>query len=130
MRKNKQSESGMTMIEVIISLGMIGALVVLYAAAFNVSVYTKTMRNQNIAYHLASKKIEELRNAPYASLPTSSSFSDPQLSNIPNSSGNITVANYSSYTGLKEIIVRVNWNDGKARNVSVRTLVGTGGINP
>jgi prepilin-type N-terminal cleavage/methylation domain-containing protein len=125
---NKQS--GMTLIEVLVSMAMLGALVVLYAAVFNISVFTKGMKKENIAYHIASKKMEELRNTPYGSLPTSATFSDTQLSQLPASSASFTINNYGSYSGLKEIVVAVNWNDGKARNISVKTLVGTGGINP
>jgi prepilin-type N-terminal cleavage/methylation domain-containing protein len=127
---NNKSQSGMTLIEVLVSLAMIGALLVLYAAAFNVSILTRNMRNENIAYHIATKKIEELRATPYASLPASASFADSQLSQLSNGSANFTISNYSSYTGVKEAVVTVAWTDGRSRTVSMRTLIGTGGINP
>jgi prepilin-type N-terminal cleavage/methylation domain-containing protein len=126
----QKKQSGMTLIEVVMSLAIIGGLLVLYSAAFNVSVYTKRMKHENIAYHVASKKMEELRSTPYDSLPASNTFTDTQLNQLPSSSANFTIGNYSTYTGMKEITVTVNWNDGRARNIVVRTLSGSGGINP
>lgn len=120
----------MTIIEVLVSLFIIGGLIVLYAASFNMIALTKTLKNENLAYHIASKKIEDLRNTTYASLPPSGTFTETDLNQLPSSSANFTISNYSTYNGMKEIVVNVNWNDGKARSVTVRTVVGTGGINP
>ncbi len=125
----KQRQSGMSLIEVLVSIAMIGGLIVLYAAAFNVAALTKKMRNENLAYHIASKKMEELRQTPYASLPSSSPFSDTELSSLPSSSANFSVGNFGTYTGMKELVVTVNWNDGLPRSVVIRSLAGTGGIN-
>ncbi len=131
MLKNTQkNQSGMTLIEMLISIAMIGGLIVLYSASFNVIGLTKTMKSENIAYHIANIKIEELRTTTYASLPPSGSFTDPQLSQLPSGTAAFTVTNYGSYTGLKEFVVTVSWNDGRARSVQLKTLAGTGGINP
>jgi prepilin-type N-terminal cleavage/methylation domain-containing protein len=129
-KKRRNLQSGMTFIEVLVSIFMIGALIVLYASLFNLTHYTKRMKNENIAYHVASKKMEELRAVPYASLPASAAFADAQLAQLPSSSADFTVGNYSTYTGVKELVVTVNWNDGRARTIQLRSLAGSGGINP
>jgi hypothetical protein len=129
LKPRKEAEAGMTIIELAISLALIGGLVVLYSSMFNIVGYTRKMGNENVAYHIASKKIEELRATPYASLPASSTFTDTQLSLLPSASADFTITNYSTYNGMKEMVVTVNWNDGRARNIVVRSLIGTGGIN-
>ena len=120
----------MSLIELLISIAMIGGLIVLYSSLFNVSVMTKRMRNENLAYHIASKKMEELRSTPFASLPTSGPFTDPQMNQLPAASASYIQDPYSTYSGMLEVVVTVSWNDGRARNVTLRTVMGTGGINP
>jgi prepilin-type N-terminal cleavage/methylation domain-containing protein len=129
-RKGKNKQSGMTLIEVLISLAMVGGLIVLYAAVFNISLQTRTMKYENLAYHIASRKMEDIRNTPYGTLPASASFADPLLTQLPLSAANFTINDFITYSGLKEVVVTVNWTDRKSRNVVIRTLIGTGGINP
>lgn len=120
----------MSLIEVLVSLFIVGALIVLYAAAFNVTIMSRFMRSENLAYHIASKRMEELRNTDYAALPVTGTFSDPALASLQSGAGAYTRSDYSSYAGMQELVVTVTWFDGRSRSVSIRTLVGTGGINP
>lgn len=127
-RNNKQQ--GLSLIEVVISMAMIVVLFVLYMAAQNTVVHTKKLRYENLAYHAANKKMEELRATAFTSLPSSGTVSDSMLSQIPSGAGSFTVADHAGYSGLKEIVVTVTWNDGIAKSVVLRTLAGSGGINP
>ena len=120
----------MGVIEVLISIVIVGALIVLFAASMNLTTMNKRMERENVAYHIANKKIEEIRAVTYDSLPASASFTDAQLSQLPSSSAAFTVSDYAGYTGVKQVVVTVSWNDGRARSISLRTLIGTGGINP
>lgn len=130
--KNRVSrQEGLSLIEVIIAMFLIVVLFITYLAALNTVALVRKNTYEDIAYHIANKQMEALREVPFASLTnTSSSISDPMLSSLPSGSGTYTVANYASYTGLKEITVDVSWNDGKAKQVEVKTLAGSGGINP
>ena len=76
--------------------------------------------------------METLRATAFTSLSNSSntSFSDSQLSSLPSATATYTISDYPSYTGMKELIVDVNWNDGVAKNYELKTLAGNGGINP
>ncbi|MBX4187757.1 MAG: type II secretion system GspH family protein [Candidatus Doudnabacteria bacterium] len=130
MSKETKRQLGMTLIELVVSMAMIGSLVVLYSSLFNVIIVTKNMKRENLAYHIANQKMEELRATPYLSLPPSATFTNTNLSQLPQSSANFTVTNYSTYSGMKEFVVTVNWNDGTAKNVTIKSLAGTGGINP
>jgi prepilin-type N-terminal cleavage/methylation domain-containing protein len=128
--KDHRQQSGMSLIEVIISMGMLAVLLILYASALNIVAHTKKLRYENLAYHVASKQMEELRSTAFASLPASGTISDAMLLQIPSGSGNYMTADYAPYSGMKEITVTVNWNDGKAKQLVLKTLAGTGGINP
>ena len=120
----------MSLVEVVVSLFVLLVLVVFYASALNSVAQTRKLRNENVAYHIANKEMEILRDTAFASLPASGSIVDTMLSQIPSSNGSFTTANYQSYTGIKELVVTVSWNDGIARSVVLKTLAGNGGINP
>lgn len=126
----KDHQSGMSLIEVIISMGMLAVLLILYAGALNIVAHTKKLKYENLAYHVASKQMEELRATPFASLPASGSISDAMLSQIPSGNGTFTTADYASYSGMKEITVTVTWNDGKSKQFQLKTLASAEGINP
>jgi len=126
--KNKQS--GFSLIEVAISFFILMVMVVLYGSALNLVGMSKKLRNENYAYHIAGKQMENLRAIVYESLPPSGSIVDPLLAELPSGAGSYTVIDYPGYAGLKEITVTVTWNDGVAKEIEVKTLAGTGGINP
>ncbi len=129
-RNGKKFQLGVSLIEVIIAMFMISVLLVLYIAALNTVALTRKLRYENVAYHVANKQMETLRNTPYASLPGSGTFSDSLLDQIPSGSASYTIADYAGYGGIKEFVVTVSWNDGISKQVVLRTLAGTGGINP
>ncbi len=128
--RNSKSQKGFTLIEVLVSMLFLGCIFVLYSAALNTVLLSKKLKNENTAYHIANKQMEDLRSTALASLPSSGVISDPQLSDIPSGAGSFTVANYASFSGMKEIVVTVTWNDGSSRQVVIRSLAGSGGINP
>lgn len=124
------SQKGMSLIEVIISMGLISILLFLYISSMNIVAHTKKLRYENLAYHAANKKMEELRATAFTSLPTSGTISDSMINQIPSGNGSFTVTDHPSFTGLKELTVTVTWNDGKSKQVQLKTLAGNGGINP
>ena len=125
-----KSQNGMSLIEVIISMFMIAALLVFYTSALNLVALSKKTRKENIAYHIANKQMEDLRNTAFASLPASGTISDSMLSQIPSGSGGYTVSSYAGFSGMKEMVVTVSWNDGISRQVILKSLAGNGGLNP
>lgn len=131
MARNKEFLTGFTLIEVIIAMAVVVAAMVVFGVAVSSLPLTKNSRNQNIAYHAAAKKIEELRKTPFASLPASGGFSDPALANLASSTASLTVSDYSGSSQIKQITVIVNWNqDGASRNLRLDTLIGSNGLNP
>src|SRR3989344_2070742 len=121
-------QKGMSLIEVVISMGILLALFALYTAALNTMTGTKYLRFENLAYHVANKKMEELRGTAFMSLPSSGTVADAQLAQIPSGAGNFTVADYALYSGMKEITVTVTWIENSlAKQVQLKTLAGSGG---
>ena len=126
-----KSQLGMSFIEVIVVLFIIIVLFDISLIEVNALSIMRKQRYENIAYHVANKQMESLRATTFASLPSSGTISDPLLSQVPLGSGNFTVSDYSGYSGIKELIVTIMWNDGSAsKSVVIKTLAGNGGINP
>ncbi len=126
-----KSDAGFTLIEVIVALALLTATLVIFGSALSAIPLTKAARNQNVAYHVAAKKLEELRNTPFANLPSSGSFADPALNNLSNASGQITIADYEESTEIKQVTVTIWWSDpvGPTKSMSVETLMARNGLN-
>jgi len=120
----------MSFIEVIVVLFIVIVLFDISLMEVNALSIMRKQRYENVAYHIANKQMEGLRAIAFASLPSSGTISDPLLSQIPSGSGNFTVSDYSGYSGIKELITTVAWNDGSSKSVVIKTLAGNGGINP
>jgi len=131
-RRPTHNSAGMTLIEVIVAMFLIFVLFIVYLAALNTVALVKKNTYADTAYHIANKQIEILRDTPYASLTNTAgtSISDTDLATIPSGAGSYMISNYASMSGVKEIVVTVSWNDGNAKSVELRTLAGSGGINP
>jgi len=125
--KKTTNQKGFSIIEILITLFIIGVMMVLYYAALNSAALSKKLKNENLAYHSANKKMEELRGTPYDSLPPSGNFTDTSFST---GSGTFEVNSVAGFTGLKEIVVTVSWNDGIAKSVVIKSYSGSGGLNP
>ncbi len=132
MRCHNHNQDGISLIEVIISMFMVVVLFVLYMAALNMVATLKKVANEDIAYHIANKQMEALREIPFATLQgTTGTISDPQLSKLPSASGTYAASKYAPMSGMVEIVVTVNWTDAAGgKQVVLQTLAGNGGINP
>ncbi len=124
------STSGMSLIEVVISMFVLVTLLAFYTSALSTVAGSRKQRYEDLAYHVANKEMEDLRALPYANLPPAGVISDSMLAQIPSGAGAFTVTDYPGFSGIKEIVVTVTWTDGIAKSVVVKTLAGTGGINP
>jgi prepilin-type N-terminal cleavage/methylation domain-containing protein len=124
MKTKINSKSGFSLLEVIVTLFIIGLALILYQAALGKAKLIQYAKNQEIALRVANNKMEELRAGGYAALPSSGSFSDPQLNSLPNSSASITITDYNADT--KQVIITIEWQEltGSAlKNISLATLI-------
>ena len=114
------NERAFTLIEVLVTIFIVGVTAVLFAAAVKTLSFTRDVRYEDTALRIASKKLEELRADGYAGLPASSSFSDALLSSLPSASASTTMATYNAKT--KKALVQVGWQP-PGQSVRVITLV-------
>jgi type II secretory pathway pseudopilin PulG len=117
------------MIEILVSLGIIIAMLVTLSALIKISVLQKTARSEEVARTIATDALEDLRIGGYASLPASGALSNPNLSLLQNGSGTITVTVYDSKT--KKVEVTVSWTakSGASHTLTLSTLITeTGGL--
>ncbi|MCL5667146.1 MAG: prepilin-type N-terminal cleavage/methylation domain-containing protein [Patescibacteria group bacterium] len=124
----RRRQKGYTIIEVVISLFIIGAVLVIYAAASNSIVLNRSVKYQELAHYIAVSELEDLQAAPFSSIPSSGPFSHSLLGQLPQGSANLEVSDYSAK--VKQVKVTVGWQEPgrNAHNVALTTLMVEGGI--
>lgn len=125
------SARGFSLIEVIVSIFIVGVILLMVQAVARSSVLVRTSKNQGIALAIARNELEGLRAGGYATLPSSGSFSDSLLSALPSAATTtLAVSAYNAKTA--QVTVSVVWRDpGSAASstVSLSTLITqTGGL--
>jgi prepilin-type N-terminal cleavage/methylation domain-containing protein len=126
-RSTKQK--GFSVIEVVVSLFMLGVILLVYAAANNTLILNRIAKHQQLAYRIAANELESIRALPYASIPSSGPFSDTLMTNLPSGSGALATSVYDSRT--KQIVVTVTWREPGTsidKTESVTTLITEGGL--
>jgi prepilin-type N-terminal cleavage/methylation domain-containing protein len=125
----KKNQSGFSLIEVVVSIGIIAVMVLLYFAMFSSVSLAKHAKNRDIALKIANHEMESLRGLGYDALPASGSFSDASLSSLTSGAGSVAVSAYNAQT--KEVTVTVTWNESSgSQSVSLSTLiVNSGGLH-
>lgn len=131
-----KQESGVSLIESLLVVVIIGSIVFLIASIPNALMLIGKSRHVSLAREIAVKQIEDKRMVSYANLVNDSSpLSDSRLSLLPAGSGTVAVEDCSPSVcangeHLKLVIVTVSWQDNlKAQNINLRTMIGEGGIN-
>ncbi|OGE81348.1 MAG: hypothetical protein A2826_02215 [Candidatus Doudnabacteria bacterium RIFCSPHIGHO2_01_FULL_43_23] len=127
-KNNSKEQNGLTAIEAIFAILIIVIGLVVYTSSLNLVKGVRSAKYQDIAYHIASKQIEDLRNTDFASLPASQATADPRLELLLNGSGFVTITDINS--DLKQVNVNVTWIElGNTKSVNLDTLIYVSGIN-
>ncbi|MCA9397905.1 hypothetical protein KC573_03670, partial [candidate division WWE3 bacterium] len=85
----------------------------------------------DIGLSIAVEQMEIYRAMDFNLLPDAPvSVSDPDLVKLPDGSGTVTVTDYGSAdSGIKQVLVEIEWDDkGASRVVSLDSLVTNGGV--
>lgn len=129
-------EKGVSLIESLLVVVVIGIVVILLANIPNAMMLASKSKHMSLAKEIATKQIEDKRSISYANLANDTSpISDSRLSLLPEGSGTVTVEDCdlsvcSSEEHIKQITVEVLWQDGsKAQKITLKTMIGEGGIN-
>lgn len=115
--------------EVVISMGIIVIFFILFQAAATTAILNRDVKNKDLALRIAQSQIENLRSLGYAALPSSTSFTDTQLSLLPAGQATMAISQYNNKT--KQAAVTVSWQESGAKNshnVSLSTLISEGGL--
>ena len=120
---------GFTLLEIVLSLFLILAIITMLLSASGTYVSSRGSNLRGIAAKIASRQVESLRKMNFDSLPASGSFSDPDLSKLPQGSGTQTLTVYQSSPDMKQVTIQVNWTENStAKAVSQDTLIYRNGL--
>ena len=128
-KRHTTNRRGFSLIEVIVSIFVLGTMLVFFASSFSVNRLSRDMQRQDIALRIIKQKMEELRALTYTGLPANGTFSNSLLSSLTNGVGSTTVSDYSAT--LKQATVGVSWNESTStiRYLSATTIIGkVGGL--
>lgn len=114
---------GFALVEVVVSILVIGLMIVASASLLHGVPASRLTLDQSIALSIAQNKMGALRDAGYAALPASGTFSDSALASLASSTGSIATSDFSSTT--KRIDVSVAWieKDASPRSITLTTLM-------
>lgn len=114
---------GFSLAEMIVALFIVSIGVAITSIAVKTTVTTRDSANESIAFHIAASKLEELRFLGYDALTSSGSFSDTELSSLPNGAASTTVTTWNTKT--KQAVAGVSWlgTNNLTRYVSLTTLI-------
>lgn len=131
-----KQESGVSLIESLLVVVIIGSIVFLIASIPNALMLIAKAKHVSLAREIAVKQIEDKRMVSYANLVNDNSpIQDSRLSLLPEGAGTVGVTDCdpsvcTNGEHIKQVIVAVSWQDNrKAQNITLRTMIGEGGIN-
>ncbi|HBQ51236.1 hypothetical protein A3B42_02880 [Candidatus Daviesbacteria bacterium RIFCSPLOWO2_01_FULL_38_10] len=130
------SSRGVTLIELLLVVAVIGVAVFLMANLPNAMGLVNKSRHLSLAKEIAAKEIEDKRNISYINLvPDTTEIIDSRISLLPSGNGQVVVADCdplicTNLENIKQVAVTVQWKEGsKDQQVSLKTFIGEGGIN-
>ncbi|MFA6414433.1 MAG: type II secretion system protein [Candidatus Paceibacterota bacterium] len=114
---------GFTLIEMMISLFIMSLAVVFATFVVGAIKTTRDSTFENIAFHIADSKLDEIRAAGYDALPGDGAFTDPELAILPQGAASMSSSTWNG--GTKEVMAGVSWRgaDGTLRFVTLTTLI-------
>lgn len=123
------NQPGLMLIEVLLALVFSATLAIILLITSSTLTQTYKSNTQSIAARIATTEIEKLRKTAYASLPSSGSFTDPDLAKLTSGTASRTMSSYQSSPDVKQATVTVNWTqNGSPRQIVLDTLIYKNGI--
>lgn len=135
MLYKKSSQKGVTLIELLISIAVIGiAIISIYLALIYGIKVSQKAKYLSLSYQIANTEIETIRNTPFSNLINQTngamlSNSTANLAKLKNGQGTLTISDYNSDSKIKEITVKITWTENNAtKTTQISTLATEGGI--
>ncbi|HMR55382.1 MAG TPA: type II secretion system protein [Candidatus Doudnabacteria bacterium] len=124
-----RKQGGFTIIEVLVTLLIIGVTLLLYTVISNSITLNKYNRYKEVALRSAETRLQDLRTTSYDSLPSSGSFTNAQIQTLPDGTANLEITEISA--GLAEATVTVSWRSPSSdamQEISLSTFLSEHGI--
>ncbi len=120
---------GFTLLEIVLALFLVLAIIVMLLSASGTLVSSRSSNLRGIAAKIESREIETLRKMNFDSLPATGSFTDADLSKLPQGTATQTLSSYQSSPDIKLVEVQVNWiENSAAKLLSEDTLIYRNGL--
>lgn len=130
-----QSDRGVSLIEILLVIAIIGFLTLLIANLPNSIGLIGKAKKESLAREIVSAKIESLRQTGYINLANgTNNMSDSRLSSLPASLGTSLIEDCDPLIctqgeHAKQVTVTVTWKElNKNQEVKVKTLISEGGL--
>lgn len=132
------SEKGMSLIDVLVSIWVVALLSMSICTMVVVSRSANTQaQNSQIAVNAARRELDLLRGMKCYLLPNQTNGplikNIPEISNLSNGTGRLTVADCAGLTGLKQVAVTISWTaqpSGRSKTYTITTMMGQNGLRP
>jgi type II secretory pathway pseudopilin PulG len=105
--KSQSGQQGFGILEIVVTLFIIGVTLLLFVVVSNSVVLNKYNRYKEVALRIAEHELQTLRTTSYANLPASGAISNTALADLPQGAGTITITEED--TGFAEATVTVTW---------------------
>lgn len=115
---------GFSLIEVLVSIFIMSMMLLLFQAVLRSASLVVSTQNQDLALTIVRNKIENIRAGGYSEIPSSGSFSDNLLTDLPSGNAELVTGEYNSKT--KYVTAVVSWqerNRTELSSVSLSTLI-------
>lgn len=131
-----KSENGVSLIELLLVIALVGFLVLLMANFPNSITLIGKANHQSTALKIASKALEDKRGLQYANLANGETpLSDTRLLSLPSSTGLVLVEDCDPLIctqgeEVKQVFIKVTWQEGgKLQEINLKTLISEGGLS-
>ena len=132
----RKSTLGFSLIESLMIVAMVGIIVILMANLPNAMNLVNKSKDLSLIKEIATKQIEDKRAISYANLANGSvAISDQRLNTVADASGTVLIEDCSvdvckNEEHIKQVTVTLNWKENnKVQTITLKTLIGEGGLN-
>jgi type II secretory pathway pseudopilin PulG len=126
-----KSGDGFTLLEGLVAAGLLAAVILVFLSIWVMVIAGEKSQRLILAHHIASKKIDVLRQTDFTSLPGSGPFSDPDLNQLPGGAAQLSISDYLETPDMKQVRVTISWLESNAtRTYDLYTVIAKGATYP
>jgi Tfp pilus assembly protein FimT len=131
-----ERKRGISTIEMLIVIAIVGFLIILIAAIPNSIRLISRARHQSLVREIINKALETKRSIGYINLANGiQAINDQRLSSLPDGTGETLIEDCDALIctedeDVKKVTVTINWNEaGSTKEETMVTFISDGGLN-